>query len=297
MTGIKNLKKSFSLPLKQDINQTPELSFEEEQIQALKDIGNKLKMFRDKHSISLEKVAIMTMIRINLLEAIEEGNLEPLPEPVYIQGMIKRYADAIGLDGEELANLFPTVKTQEIAKKSIPNLSRLHLRPYHLYLLYILLIVLSVRSLSYVINNTNILVKEEEVNNTNILVKEEEIINTNVLVKEEKIINTKKQQSEPENQKDLLDKTTAQKPEKTEEKQPVLVNIVAKEESWVSIEIDGKLAFEGTLTQGTQKTWSAQKQLVFFTGNAGGILISDSKEKNIQLGKVGEIKEVVFTPQ
>ena len=148
LTGIKNLKKSFSfVPLRQRFHQRKKLSFEEEQIQALKNIGHKLKMFRDKHSICLERVAVVTMIRINLLEAIEEGNLEELPEPVYIQGMIKRYADVMGLDGGELANLFPTAKTQEIVRKSLPNLSMLQLRPYHLYFLYVLLVILSVRLL------------------------------------------------------------------------------------------------------------------------------------------------------
>ncbi|MGD1804261.1 helix-turn-helix domain-containing protein [Dapis sp. BLCC M126] len=284
LTAIKNLKKSFSfVPLKKRLNQRKELSFEEEQIQALKNIGYKLKMFRDKHSICLERVAVVTMIRINLLEAIEEGNLEQLPEPVYIQGMIKRYADAMGLDGEELANLFPTAKTQKISRKSLPNISMFQLRPYHLYFLYVLVVMLSVRLLPYVISGSDILAREKG------------------------ITNSEKQQYQPENQRDFSaqvspvntkteekysDKTTAQKPEK----QPVVLSVIVKEESWVSIEIDGKIAFEGTLTQGTQKTWSAQKQLVFFAGNAGGILIPINNGQNMQLGKPGEVKEVVFTP-
>ena len=288
LTAIKNLKKSFSfVPLKQRFNQRKELSFEEEQIQALTDIGHKLKMFRDKHSICLERVAVVTMIRINLLEAIEEGNLEQLPEPVYIQGMIKRYANAMGLDGEQLANLFPTAKTQEITRKSIPNISMVQLRPYHLYFLYVFLVILSVRLLPYVITGADILAREKG------------------------ITTSEKQQYRPENQRDLSaqaspvntktepkysDKTTTQKPEKLQEKQPVVLNVIVKDESWVSIEIDGKIAFEGTLTQGTQKTWSAQKQLVFFAGNAGGILIPINKGQNMQLGKPGEVKEVVFTP-
>ena len=75
-----------------------------------------------------------------------------------------------------------------------------------------------------------------------------------------------------------------------------MLSVIAKEESWVSIKIDGKIAFEGTLTQGTQKTWSAEKQLVFFAGNAGGIIIPIHNGQNIQLGKPGEVKEVVLTP-
>ncbi|NEQ37889.1 MAG: helix-turn-helix domain-containing protein [Okeania sp. SIO3I5] len=288
LTGIKNLKKSFSfVPLKQRFNQRKKLSFEEEQSQALRDIGHKLKMFRDKNSICLEKVSVVTMIRINLLEAIEEGNLEKLPEPVYIQGMIKRYADAMGLDGEELAKLFPTAKTQEITKKSFPNVSMFQLRPYHLYFLYVLLVILSVRLLPYVISSSYILGREKG------------------------ITNSEKQQYQAENEGNLLAsvspenrkteqkssaQTTTEKLEKKNQKQPVVLSVIVKEESWVSIEIDGKIAFEGTLAQGTQKSWSAQKQLVFWAGNAGGIFIPINNGQNMQLGKLGEVKQVVFTP-
>lgn len=285
LTAIKNLKKSFSfVPLRQRFNRRKKISFEEKQSQALKDIGDKLKMFRNKHSICLKRVAAVTMIRINLLEAIEEGNLKELPEPVYIQGMIKRYADAIGLDGEELANSFPTAKVQEITIKSLPNLSMLQLRPYHLYFLYVLLVILAVRLLPYVNNSYYIWIRDG-------------------------ITKSEKQQYERENEVNVLppvsqknrktegrssDQTT-QKSDKQNDGQPVVLSVIAKEESWVSIKIDGKVAFEGTLAQGTQKTWSAQKQLVFFAGNAGGIIIPIDNGQNMQLGKPGEVKEVVLT--
>ena len=114
LTAIKKIKKGlFFLPLKKEFNQEKKYSFEEEQSQALAEIGRKLQRFREKHSICLERVAVVTMIRINLLQAIEEGNLAKLPEPVYTQGLIKRYADAMGLNGEQLAESFPTQKTQE----------------------------------------------------------------------------------------------------------------------------------------------------------------------------------------
>jgi hypothetical protein len=77
--------------------------------------------------------------------------------------------------------------------------------------------------------------------------------------------------------------------------QPVAVSVVVQEDSWVSITIDGKMAFEGTLTQGTEKTWEAQKQLVFLAGNAGGILIAFNNGQTMQLGKPGAVEEVVFT--
>ncbi|NER04755.1 MAG: DUF4115 domain-containing protein, partial [Okeania sp. SIO3C4] len=92
------------------------------------------------------------------------------------------------------------------------------------------------------------------------------------------------------------DKITTGESEKQNKKQSLVVSVIVKEDSWVSIKIDGKIAFEGTLVQGTQKTWEAQEQLVFFAGNAGGILIPINNGQMMQLGKTGEVKEVVFTP-
>jgi len=288
LIGIKNLKKNFSfLPLKQRFNQKKKLSFEEEQSQALRDIGHKLKMFRHKNSICLERVAVVTMIRLNLLEAIEEGDLEKLPEPVYIQGMIKRYADAMGLDGEQLANLFPTTKTQEITRKSFPNISILQLRPYHLYFLYLLLVILSVNLLPYVISSSYLLGREKGITNSE--KQQYQAENDSNLSASPSPENTKTEQKSSA-------RTTTEKLDQKNQKQPVVLSVIVKEESWVSIEIDGKIAFEGILTQGTQKTWSAQKQLVFLAGNAGGILIPINNGQNMQLGNLGEVKQVVFTP-
>ncbi|NES66728.1 MAG: helix-turn-helix domain-containing protein [Okeania sp. SIO2D1] len=282
-TAIKNIKNSlFLLQFNKRFHQEKELSFEEKQNQILVDIGYKLKRFREKHSICLERVAIVTMIRINLLEAIEEGNLEKLPEPVYIQGLIKRYADAMGLNGEQLANLFPTEKTQETSKQSLLNLSMPQLRPHHLYLLYVSIVLLSVSLLPRLMSSYYILGKKSEINNYRKEKNQSDLAQAssgNIKIEEKS-----------------TDQITKAKLEKQNKKQSLAVSVIVKEDSWVSIEIDGKIAFEGTLVQGTQKTWEAQEQLVFFAGNAGGILIPINNGQTMQLGKTGEVKEVVFTP-
>lgn len=283
LTAIKNMKNSFFfLPLKKRFNQEQELSFEEQQSQILVDIGYKLKRFRDKHSICLERVSVVTMIRIDLLEAIEEGNLEKLPEPVYTQGLIKRYANAMGLNGEQLANLFPTEKTQETSKKSLLNLSMPQLRPHHLYFLYVLIILLSVSLLPRVMSSYYILGKKQEINNYRKEKNQSDLAHASSG-------NTNTEQKS-------TDKITTAKLEKQNKKQSLVVSVIVKEDSWVSIKIDGKIAFEGTLVQGTQNTWEAQEQLVFFAGNAGGILIPINNGQMMRLGKTGEVKEVVFTP-
>ncbi len=89
------------------------------QTEQLKAIGTKLSEARQQQSMSLEEIAAKTYIPLRLLNAIEAGKLEQLPEPVFIQGFIRRYADALGLDGTTLSKGFslqaPAVAPSAIA--------------------------------------------------------------------------------------------------------------------------------------------------------------------------------------
>lgn len=72
------------------------------------------------------------------------------------------------------------------------------------------------------------------------------------------------------------------------------MGIVAKDPSWVVIEVDGKTAFEGTLEGGTQRSWKAKDKVVVFTGNAGGVLVTVNNGEAKSLGEPGQVQEVVF---
>ncbi|MFM8008049.1 MAG: helix-turn-helix domain-containing protein, partial [Dolichospermum sp.] len=91
-----------------------------------------------------------------LLQAIEEGNLSDLPEPIYIQGLIRQFADALGIKGGEFASDFP-IGYQPVAFKSTwKNQDIAQFRPIHLYLFYIVLIFCSVNSLSHLLNSATL---------------------------------------------------------------------------------------------------------------------------------------------
>lgn len=77
------------------------------QQEQLKAIGTYLSQIRQGQERSLEDIAAKTYIPLRLLKAIEAGQERPLPEPVFIQGFIRRYADALGLDGIDLSQKFP----------------------------------------------------------------------------------------------------------------------------------------------------------------------------------------------
>ncbi len=72
----------------------------------LAQIGAFLRDNREKQSKSLEDIAICTYIRPQLLSGIETGNPDMLPEPIFVQGFIRRYGEALGLNGIELSQQF-----------------------------------------------------------------------------------------------------------------------------------------------------------------------------------------------
>ncbi|MEZ2228494.1 MULTISPECIES: RodZ domain-containing protein [unclassified Microcoleus] len=258
-------------------------SQEAERAQKLAEIGAKLRQFREKESICLDKVAVVTMIRRDLLQAIEDGQLDRLPEPVYTQGLIKRYAEVMGLDGAEFADFFPI----EPAPRSVPKLSWQEwpqLRPMHLYLFYTFLIIFSVNSLSQLMGGSfpgrNELVKEQ------LALQEQQArlaVESDRLAKKQKV----------DTYTTLQAGTKEGNLNKSSDK-PVMVSVTFKEESWLQIEIDGKTEFEGTLPSGTQRTWQAKDKLVVVAGNAGGVLIAFNNGQAEQLGDPGVVKQVVF---
>lgn len=75
----------------------------------MKNIGDQLKQRRKEMNLSLKEAENATSIRINYLQAIEDGDMTKLISPVYAQGFFKQYAGFLGLDGESMIRDNPDV--------------------------------------------------------------------------------------------------------------------------------------------------------------------------------------------
>ena|SRR5829696_3489550 len=53
--------------------------------------------------VSLEEAAQATRIRRDYLAKLESDDHSTMPEPIYVRGFIKTYANYLGLDGDRLA--------------------------------------------------------------------------------------------------------------------------------------------------------------------------------------------------
>ncbi|MEM1254244.1 MAG: RodZ domain-containing protein [Cyanobacteria bacterium P01_H01_bin.21] len=82
-------------------------SYSTVQKQQLGQLGAYLQEKRQEQGKSLEDISLQTYIRAQLLKAVEAGDTSDLPQPIFVQGFIRRYADALGLDGTNFSKQFP----------------------------------------------------------------------------------------------------------------------------------------------------------------------------------------------
>jgi len=72
----------------------------------MSELGEVLKKARLERNLSLDEIQEQTKIRKRYLEALEEGDFDVLPGKFYVRAFIKNYAEAIGLDAEEVLKYY-----------------------------------------------------------------------------------------------------------------------------------------------------------------------------------------------
>lgn len=290
----------------------------EAQEEQLKEVVAHLREVREEKSIRLEELAAYTRIRLAFLEAIEEGRFEVLPEPVYVQGFIRRYGDAMGLDGAALAKTVasicsppqePNHDNQELDKK--PSLYIPLAVPYALLiaaasfgLFYILSPQRSVESSSQ--KKSSPLASEQKTEfapqTSSLASSSKPKVNspvTSATTKESPVAGAIAPTVSPSIQATPITEPTTPSPtvSPTAQTTPVEVTLELQDTSWVQVKVDGKTEFEGELNKGDKKTWTAKKELTIRSGNAGAVLVSTNNKQPTLLGSMGSVKQVTFTPE
>jgi hypothetical protein len=133
----------------------------EQRQESLRKIGEQLKQAREAQGLTLQKLNIYTHISVSQMEALENANVDLLPEDILIRGFIRVMANALGLNGILLANSFPISNQSKSilpswgqSQKS-PGQFNLEIAPVHLYVGYTALVAGSVGGLSLLSQQSN----------------------------------------------------------------------------------------------------------------------------------------------
>jgi cytoskeletal protein RodZ len=259
--------------------------FNEPQQEQLKEIGAYLGQVRQEKSIRVEEIAAKTLIRQTFLEALEEGRFEDLPEPIYVQGFIRRYGDILGLDGTSLARSFAINFFLFDSENDPSNVEKKPSLYIPLAVPYILLLAAASFGLFYILNPRRPTQPVSQKEKSSIVAKQ----------KTAPILSSVQPTTLPS-------QTAASTPASTpspnaDTNSTVEVTLELQDTSWLQVKEDGKTTFEGNLEKGERKTWTAKKQLTIRSGNAGAVLVTANKKEPQILGNLGAIKEVTFTPE
>ena len=290
------------------------------QKEQLKEIGAYLRQTRQTQGMSVDQIATAIYVRPTLLKAIEEGEAAPLPEPVFIQGFIRRYGDALELDGvalskkfsiesglgfsaaenpepREVAPSYPSFKPvitrdeirdliqnapqvpslQKIRESSLAYLSSALSSAYVSYAAVGIVAVFSLIMLANWVNRPKSASDPGESENP---VSAETSSKTPALLGAESPTEGASELTKASSQLDA----------------PITVAINLTDNCWMRVIIDGKTQFEGTLTEGTEKTWTAQQEIKIRAGNAGAVLLSLNGASAQPVGDIGFPKSLIFTP-
>jgi cytoskeletal protein RodZ len=248
------------------------------QSERLVEIGKQLQEKRQERGLSLETIVEKTQVRLHLLEALEAGRSEVLPEPIYVREFIKKYAMAVNLSYQESSDLaysYPLILQKANVLPRWKFRASLQLRPFHLYLLYILVVVFSVKNLGHLLEPPQMASQLRSTDSLSVTAPKRKTVNPT-----QPAVAKKKTNSVPVNP--------------VKDDKSVTVEVTVKAASWVKIIADGKTAFEGTLPKGSHRIWTAKQKVTVSTGNAGGVLVAFNKGKAQQMGEPGQVEEVTY---
>ena len=251
---------------------TKEPTAQQLQQEQLHSLGKLLNQARSQRGLTLEAIEKLTLIRQTLLAALEQGNLAELPEPIYVRALLRRYGNALGLDGEAIASQFFTRPVVNPPRSSWKDSPAAQLRPLHLYGAYVLLIMGAVTSLSVLLKRTAPDMTAQPILDPAAI---EQLMPT---------------PAEPV----AVEPEPAPQP-KVQEK-PIEVDLVLTGQSWVRVVSDGATAFEAILEQGETRSWAADQSMTIRVGNAGGVMYSFNNSEAQPMGEIGMPEEKTFSP-
>jgi len=294
-----------------------------------KTVGQVLRQERENKDYSLEEISAAINIRVPLLAAIEEDNMDALPGMTYALGFVRSYAEYLDLDPDRASQLFKTAHVEEVDKSDLvfPAPLSANRRPNNIIFLVSgvsLVLVMIIFSLfmsgdedSFVENvipdvpaeiveameraeaTPNIEIKEEELNS------QKDIETKTILGVQAPTVTKEIRDSLQQGIEEVKTAESAIVKEKPvirqvrQARSTSRIIIKAWKSSWIQVtDSKGKVLFKKVLRPGDKYSVPNNKDLVLATSDAGALDIYVDGKKIKPLGKEGDIiRGVALNPK
>lgn len=283
--------------------------------------GEKLKQERLKRSITLEQISISTKIGTRMLQALEDDKFNQLPGGIFNKGFVRSYARFVGLDEDQTVADYLEA-SGEAAPKSpadaepilapppkAPEPSPSRPLPWGLFAILLLLVALSLAVWSRRQHSEQTRAAapppaaETPVSQpaANPIPAAESTSSAPATTlqppptqpAESKPV-TKPVPKPPTTSSAANNAAPAQSAPAPAEEFTVVV--LAREDSWLSINADGASVFADTIVGGNQRSIHARKEVVIRAGNAGALDFVFNGKKLPPQGDIGDVRILTFGP-
>lgn len=110
------------------------------------EFGSQLRQQREKKGLSIGEVSERLKLPARQIEALEKGNYDSLPEPVFIRGFLRSYGCFLDIDEALLNNYLnhfsPPVKVENVARSDGLNYSNAEIKkPFPTWILGVVVVV------------------------------------------------------------------------------------------------------------------------------------------------------------
>lgn len=285
------------------------------QIEQLSAVGAYLRQVRQEQGLSLDLVANQVFIRPALLKALEEGREDELPEPVFVQGFIRRYAEALGLDGQVLSQEFSVTPVDVLpdpgaaengsskgvvepeTRRSIKVLAKADTSRSAAGNRQIMLwAALGAVGLGLIIGLWNLFSSPRPVAVApDPTVPAEDSGET--AAAPEATTSSSTSEPPPAAEAEAEPEPEPLAVEESQPEAPVVVTVTVTDPSWLDVTVDGQKVLSETAKAGFVQTWTADRSIRVNAGNASGVEVAANGQDAVVLGNQGEVKTVTFTPE
>lgn len=298
------------------------------QLERLQEIGLYLERVRQEQGLPLEEIASHTYIPLRILRAIEAGDDHVLPEPIFIQGFIRRYADALGLDGQAIAQEFPLYAqplqsecidddplVNQPAPWQFPSLKFLKSLPVDPTKPKLNWPLIGAAAAGVVVLGGILygLSRGAHQSNAPQSASQPESVATPESRTAAPV--SEPEASSPGGESDAVDDAPVPLFAESTGRAiavpgvgvvealskittaPVQVSIMLNRRSWMQVTVDGESEFEGIMDEGTEQTWLGEEEITVLAGDAGAVMLSANGSESTVMGEDGSIAEVTVTPE
>jgi cytoskeleton protein RodZ len=298
----------------------------------LPSFGEKLRLEREKRTITLEQISVSTKIGIRMLRALEENQFNQLPGGIFNKGFVRAYSRVVGLDEEqtiadylqasgeaappstEVVSPAATVRSEKSPeekqeekkdrRKSRPQAPRrgegkeaeesaIRIDAGSGGLGHQLPWGVFAAVLLVVALTLSLWSRYERSSKRQSASSPSDSSPTEPVDR-----GSRAAASAPEKAMTKLTSVSSSPPANASPAPSQFsLSIKANDDSWISITSDGKAMPSELMTAGTQRTIRGTKEIIVRAGNAGGLDFQLNGEKVPSIGESGEVKTVIFGPR